>query len=92
MAVAFIGALFLPSLMVKAENSPENLNINSVVFIEQEQEEFLDFDTTPYLPEGFNPYDSEIYIGSLNFIEDDAIELGFDTAEYLPENFNPYTK
>ncbi|MDT0606881.1 hypothetical protein [Croceitalea rosinachiae] len=91
--IAFIGALFLPLLSAKAEKTTEeNFNIKSVVFVEQEQEESFDFDTAEYLPEGFDPYQDNVSVNSLNYIEDDSIDLGFDTADYLPENFNPYTK
>ncbi|MDT0622500.1 hypothetical protein [Croceitalea vernalis] len=92
-AIAFIGALFLPLLSAKAEKTPvEKFNIKSIVFVEQEQEEAFDFDTADYLPEEFNAYDSNESVNSLNFIENDVIDLGFDTTDYLPENFNPYRK
>lgn len=91
-AVTFIAALFLPLLSAKAEKTTEeNFNITSVMFIEQEAEVKLDFDTSQYLPEGFNPYQDNFSVKSLNFIEDDVIDLEFETSDYLPENFNPYS-
>jgi hypothetical protein len=42
------------------------------------------------LPANFDPYTNVIAIGSINYMEDDEIELGFDTGKYLPENFDPY--
>ena len=89
--VIFIAAMFLPLLSAKAEKiTEENFNIRSVVFIEQESEINFDFDTSQYLPEGFNPYEDNFSVESLNYMEDDSIDLGFDTTDYLPENFNPY--
>lgn len=89
--IVFIGALFLPLLSAKAEKTTEeNFNIKSIAFIEQEAEASFDFDTSDYLPEGFNAYEDNFSVKSLNYMEDDTIDLGFDTADYLPENFNPY--
>lgn len=89
--IAFVGALFLPLLSAKAEKTvEENFNLKSITFIEQESAESFDFDTSKYLPEGFNAYEGNFSVQSLNYIEDDNIDLGFDTANYLPEDFNPY--
>lgn len=91
--IAFVGALFLPLLSAKAEKTvEENFNLKSITFIEKESEESFDFDTSKYLPEGFNAYEDNFSVNSLNYLEDDTIELGFDTTTYLPENFNPYKK
>jgi hypothetical protein len=43
------------------------------------------------LPKGFDPYTDVIAITSVNYMEDEEIELGFDTSKYLPENFDPYS-
>ena len=91
--LAFLGALFLPLLSAKSDSVlPKEDNLEEVVFIEQEPEVEFGFDTTTYLPEGFNPYTGEVVMSSIQFVEDDTIELGFDTAAYLPENFDPYRK
>ena len=93
LATAFIAALFLPLLSAKsAEVTKEELDLGSVNYIEFELEEGLGFDTAKYLPEGFNPYSDVISVESVNFVEDDTVELGFDTSDYLPEDFNPYQK
>ncbi|MEM1257255.1 MAG: hypothetical protein AAGH81_01915 [Bacteroidota bacterium] len=34
---------------------------------------------------------SDLDISTIEFIEDEAIELGFDPYDYLPENFDPHT-
>ncbi len=91
LVLAFVGALFLPMLSAKsAEISREELNLNSVRYIETEDTIGLGFDTASYLPENFDPYADEVVIESLNYIEDDVIELGFNTRDFLPEGFDPY--
>ena len=91
--LAFLGALFLPLLSAKSDRVlPKEENLEEVVFIEQEPEVEFSFDTTTYLPEGFDPFAEEVGISSIHFVEDDTIELGFDTSAYLPENFDPYGK
>ncbi len=93
LTTAFIAALFLPLLSAKTVEVPkEELDLGSVPYIELEKEEALGFDTSEYLPEGFNPYAEEIPVTSVNFVEEEAVELGFDTSGYLPENFDPYQK
>lgn len=90
--VTFIATMFLPLLSAKAEKTTEeNFSIKSVVFMEQEAEVNLDFDTSQYLPDGFNAYGDDFSVESLNYMEDDSIDLGFDTSDYLPEDFNPYS-
>lgn len=68
-----------------------DFDINNIVFIEEDLDWELGFDTSEYLPEHFDPYSSVISIASINFVDVcDEIELGFETASYLPENFDPY--
>ena len=43
------------------------------------------------LPEGFNPYTDVIAVTSINYMEDEEMDLGFDTSKYLPEGFDPYS-
>lgn len=61
-------------------------NISSIV----ENEIELGFDTSEYLPSGFDPYATPTDIHSINFIEIEDEDLGFDTEPYLPEGFNPH--
>lgn len=69
----------------------ESFDVNTVVFIEDEAELGLGFDTAKYLPENFDPYCGEFSVKTLNYIEDnDEIELGFETSGYLPIGFDPY--
>ena len=92
-ALAFIAALFLPLLSAKSAVVTKNeLNLNSVRYIETEENTELGFDPAIYLPEDFDPYKENYSVESLNYIEDDTIDLGFDTSDYVPEDFNPYQK
>lgn len=70
----------------------EPLRIDEITFIEIEEEIELGFDTTAYLPEGFNAYKGmEFAINELEVIEvEEEVDLGFDTTNYLPKGFNPY--
>ncbi|MEX0314025.1 MAG: hypothetical protein AB3N18_07595 [Allomuricauda sp.] len=73
------------------EASKEEFDINKVVFVEEEQDWELGFDTAPYLPENFDPYSGEFSLKAINYMDEcDHIELGFDTSGYLPEGFDPY--
>ena len=69
------------------------LDVQSIEFIEEDHNWELGFDTSKYLPEGFDPYQGEFSVSSLNFMDlCDEIELGFETVEYLPSDFNPYSE
>ncbi len=69
------------------------LNLNEIVYLEEEPDLDLGFDTTDYLPEDFNPYESYFDLNSIIYLENKVEPaLGFDTKEYLPENFDPYTE
>ena len=73
-------------------NMPKmDFDINNIVFIEEDQDLELGFDTARYLPENFDPYSTIISIESVNFVDVcDEIDLGFETVGYLPEDFDPY--
>jgi len=69
------------------------LDINSIEYIEEEQEIDLGFNTELYLPKGFDPYVAYVDLNSIEYIEEvEAVDLGFDTKKYLPVNFDPYAK
>ncbi len=92
-ALAFIAALFLPLLSAKsAEVTTSELNIQSLTYIEGEENTELGFDTSMYLPDNFDPYSDTFSVSSLNYIEDDEVELDFDSTAYIPEDFNPYAE
>lgn len=71
--------------------TPEELDLDEIVYIEDESEIDLGFDTAEYLPAGFDPNKQYVDLDSIEFIEEGEVtDLGFDTAAYLPEDFNPY--
>lgn len=85
LVLAFVAALFLPLLSAKSTEVPQKeLNLNTVNYIELEEETELGFDPSEYLPENFDPYNEDYFLESLNYVEDDSIDLGFDTVDYLP--------
>ncbi len=90
----FIAAMLLPLFSAKAKKDETTFkfDINSIEFVESPGDMELGFDTTDYLPEGFNPYEGEVTVKSINYIEEEDCDLGFDTAEYLPEDFDPYKR
>ena len=90
-STAFLAFLLLPLLSAKSTVPiAEEFDVNSVKFIELDQQIELGFDTNKYLPEGFNPYEEKVPVKGINFMEEETIELGFETSEYLPKGFNPY--
>ena len=74
----------------KPINSTTELNLNEIVFIEEEEIIDLGFDTRDYLPQDFNANEVYVNLDNVTFIEEDELDLGFDTTEYLPENFDAY--
>ena len=63
-------------------------DINSIVYLEDEAEIELGFDTADYLPEDFDPYTFYFDINTVEFMEDD--EFNVDLTQYLPTDFNAY--
>lgn len=87
----FLALMLVPSISAKKVEMPvEEFDLKKVVFIEDKKEIELGFDTTEYLPEGFNAYEGKTSLEAINFIENDDIDLGFDTGDYLPKGFDPY--
>lgn len=70
----------------------EPVKIEEVYVYELEEEVNIDFDTSQFLPEGFNPLKG---IGDLDWNTIELVELeedvyfDFDTNIYLPNDFNP---
>ncbi|MBT8183290.1 MAG: hypothetical protein KJN76_00500 [Eudoraea sp.] len=62
--------------------------LESIVYLEEESEIDLGFDTADYLPEDFDPYTFYFDLNSVVFLEEN--ETDFISREYLPEDFNPY--
>ena len=87
-----INAELNDSTLEMNDHASYELNLNEVVYIEEEPEVDLGFDTSAYLPEGFDPYENYFDLNSIIYLENKVEPtLGFDTHKYLPENFDPYT-
>jgi len=67
----------------------ERFDINSIIYIEDEIEFDLGFDTADYLPEDFDAYHVYFDLNGVNYIEED-FTIEWDTTEYLPKEFNAY--
>ncbi len=67
------------------------LDLNDIVYIEDQNPFDLGFDTADYLPEDFDPFEVYVDLNAIDYIEEDQnIEIGFDTASWLPADYNPY--
>ena len=69
----------------------EALDINAIEVIELEEDIVLGFDTSNYLPEGFNALQgkNDLDWTAIALIElEEDVTLGFDTSNYLPVGFN----
>lgn len=75
-----------------SEIKTEPLTLDQISFIEPKEEIDLGFDTTIYLPLGFNAYSGmELELNDIEYLEEEEeIDLGFDTSDYLPEGFDAY--
>ncbi len=74
-----------------AWETPVEVNLDEIVYLEEETEIDLGFDTADYLPEGFDPHEQYVNLDAITFIEnEEEFDLGFDTSAYLPEDFDPY--
>ncbi len=81
-----------PKLVSRMEwKTPAELTLDEIVYIEEETEIDLGFNTADYLPEGFDPNKQYVDLNAIEFIDNvETTELDFDTIAYLPEDFNPY--
>ncbi len=83
-----------PKFIATVDSHKEVLFLNEINFIDIEDEEEVDlgFDTSDYLPEGFDAFEVYFDIHSVAFEEfEEEDELSLDFSQYLPENFNAYT-
>lgn len=71
------------------KSDKDELDINCIIYIEDEPEIDLGFDTADYLPDGFDPHKFYFDINGLPYIELDPMEE-FNTEKYLPTGFNAY--
>jgi len=83
-----IGLLFTAGVYANEPcKTKEFCLLDSIVYLEEEEDIDLGFDTADYLPEDFNPYTFYFDLNSVVFLEN---EIEFISSEYLPEDFNPY--
>ena len=77
-------------------NSPtiiKQIDSEPVVFIEEVKPVKLGFDTSLYLPEGFNAYAHPENFMDISYIEEEVpVQFDFDVKQYLPRYFDPYKK
>ncbi len=83
-----MGLLFAKGVMA-SEPAEGELDINTIVYIEEEEVIELGFDTADYLPEGFDPYEVFFDLNTVVIIEDE-LTIDFDSKENLPANFDAY--
>lgn len=91
---ALAATLFLPLVSAHAfQGSGVCLDIDTVEFIEEDQDIELGFDTGQYLPGNFDPYSEIISLKSINYMEEsDEMDLDFETTGYLPKGFDAYVQ
>ncbi|MEO0528716.1 MAG: hypothetical protein AAFZ89_15900, partial [Bacteroidota bacterium] len=65
-----------------------------IVYIEEEEEINVGFDTYFYLPEGFNPYQGmKISLDDIHYMEcEEEIHLDFNVDDFLPKDFDPFMR
>ena len=66
----------------------DDLDLNSITYIEDENEFDLGFNTEDYLPLDFNPYQVYVDLDAIQFIEEENVVI--DLGEYLPHDFDAF--
>jgi len=79
--------------LANAANKKLSIELDSIIYLEEEEDTTLNFGTEAYLPTDFNPYEAPANFQHVSYIDEDqkTVDLGFDTQVYLPEGFNPYS-
>lgn len=77
---------------LQSEINPAQLSLDEISYLETGEDIELGFDTSEYLPLGFNAYEGmELNLDDIVFVEsEETFDLGFNTADYLPKGFNAY--
>lgn len=90
LSVSLIGCLAFSGMLQANEYTsfPEEPDLSSIEYIEEEDDIDLGFNTSDYLPEDFDPYTFNIDLRTINYAKEEALD--FDPATNLPLNFNPY--
>jgi len=66
----------------------DKFDINSIVYIEEELDFDLGFNTSDYLPEDFDPYKHYLDLNAISYLED--VYVYFDFGKNLPRDFDVY--
>lgn len=85
---AFLVAVAINGVNAQNPNSDENqFDLSSIEYIEEENFD-LGFNTSEYLPEGFDPYSYYVNLDSIAFIE--VCDVNIETEKNLPANFDVF--
>lgn len=87
--LSFAAGLMFVNGMFANDSKTENLDINTIEYIEDEMDFDLGFDTADYLPEDFDASQVYFNIDSVQYIEDELVSE-INTKEYLPVGFDAY--
>lgn len=88
----FKPAVKAPKLVSRVKVTPsKEINLDDIIYIEEEPALDLGFDTADYLPENFDPNKVYFDLNSVEFVEaEEELALGLDTKVHLPKDFNAY--
>ena len=64
------------------------IDLRTVVYIEEESELDLGFDTRDYLPNNFDPYRLYVDLEKIAFVNEEETDLNYQ--DYLPAEFDAY--
>lgn len=86
---SFMIAVAINGLNAQDPNCDENqFDLSSIVYIEEELDYDLGFNTSDYLPEDFDPYNHYLDLNSISYVED--VYVYIDSEKNLPRDFNVY--
>lgn len=72
----------------QAKSGCEPLDLNSITYIEEDNDYDLGFETDEYLPLDFDPYEYYVNLDAIEFIDEE--EALADYSAFLPHDFNAY--
>lgn len=85
----YLGLAINPGVIAQSPTHDcDDLVINSITYIEEEDELELGFETEDYLPLDFDPYKPYVNLKTIQFIEEN--ETVVDLADQLPADFNAH--
>ncbi len=85
-----IGFLAFSGMLQANEDTffTEEPDLNSIEYIEEEDDIDLGFNTSDYLPENFDPYTFYMDLRAIKYAKEEVLD--FNPVTNLPVNFNPY--